>query len=191
MSLESSGCSFIATRAVRFGGDILSGMQFVFEGNKYRIVFSYDKDRTWAAHRWHPVKFVNAYRGKRGPKGPPQLWCEGCNLQLSHLPKAQRKRLVHCTLLAHASPVDRAAWESIASGTGRVNLKAGDQFSRKEGREAALTGMLQNMPSNLFGGPGQQSARHFRAAAWDAYNHRKEAGPFRKEQGDQGESGSV
>lgn len=165
------------------GCNIIS-MQFEFEGNRYRIVFRYDKDRNWAAHQEHGVGLRCA-----GPwKGQPALWCLDCNLQLSHLPKSDRKRLARCTLFVHSG----GAWEFTASGIGRVNLKAGDQFSRKEGREAALADMLETFSRRCIADDAlgdvlrEQTTRqmkHFRIVAWGAYHNRKEAGPFRKEAG--------
>lgn len=168
-------------------------MQFEFEGSRYRIVFSYDKDRNWASHRDHDIAFLNrmvAHKTKTLCKGQPILYCTTCKLQLSHLPKSQ-KRLARCTLFVH----HQGAWESTANGQGRVNLKAGDQFSHKGGREAALTAMLENFTRARIGNVwhdaiGETFVKHpevitkaFRAVAWAAYNNRKQAGPFRKEAG--------
>ncbi len=160
-------------------------MQFEFEGNRYRIVFGYDKDRSWVAHRDHDIAFFSTtsmHRDKLVRKGPPILHCTKCNL---HLESPAKKRLARCTLFVHAS----GAWESVTSGTGRVNLKAGDEFSRKEGREAALVHMLENLPQTVVTNKGFHATawageilgKRFRPAAWAAYLHRKEAGPFRKE----------
>ncbi len=160
-------------------------MQFEFEGNRYRIVFSYDRDRSWAAHRSHSVAFVY------GPRKPLALYCVGCNLELSHLPKSHIKRKARCTLFLH----NAGAWESIASGEGRVNLKAGDQFARKEGREAALTHALDAftkariaaIQDDVLAAELRQraalTAKQFRVVAWARYNTRKQTAPRRTEAG--------
>jgi hypothetical protein len=140
-------------------------VQFEFEGSTYRIGFTYDRNRDWAAHWGHKVELW-----EKNSSGPTFLQCRTCDLQLSHVPKAQRKRLVHCAIWTRR----QEGWESVVSGIGRVNLKAGDRFSRREGREAALRDCLDNYTKRSAEAGGDwDKAKAFRAAAWFAYTHRK------------------
>jgi hypothetical protein len=128
-------------------------MTFSFQGLRFRIGFHHDKSRDWAAHRFHAVTLI------RDGDGPVFLHCLKCGMQLSHLSKAARLRSTKCVILRE----DSDGWRPIASACGRLNVKAGDKFSREPGRVAALEAALNSLPE-YYG-----KNREFRSAVWSAY----------------------
>jgi hypothetical protein len=133
-------------------------MRFTFEGTECRIAFRHDRPRGWANHFQHKISFrrpERSYQDQTKTKGGPvELWCVACNLKLGPLAKNERVRNCHCRIM-----VGQAV---VASGSARLNVKAGDHYNRELGREAALRAALASCD------------KLFRRAAFDAYFRRKE-----------------
>jgi hypothetical protein len=155
-------------------------MTFTFEGRDYRIAFKHDRPRDWASHVGHKLSLM--HHGA--------LYCVSCELQLSHLSKAERARRSHCTIYqvvdVSAEINDTEASIVIASASSRPHAKTakcpGDCFSREGGRRAALANALECLPTiaSLFNEDNsladadtvRAKRKAFRAAAWAAYNAR-------------------
>lgn len=138
-------------------------MTFEFQGAKYRIGFRHDKSRDWDAHREHKVS-IERDRSlmESTPLGPAFLYCNDCQIRLSHVPKDERLRSTRCVVLRR----DADEWRPIGEAAGRLNVKAGDRFEKEAGRVAALAAALESLPEFF------SKNREFRNAAWQSYWNR-------------------
>ncbi len=140
-------------------------MKFTHNGKEYRIIFRHDRSRALSAHVGHSLTVIpeDGFGGKkrlsigcftcRGPE-------PGTALKLFPLNNKQTRR----THVEIQVKVFTDTWITLHSGTGKVNQKAGDVFSRGAGREAALV--------NAIGKP-ECAKGTFEYAVWLAFFARK------------------
>ncbi len=162
-------------------------MKFQFEGKDYRIGFQHDPPREWAAHYSHEIGFVRATRPDGGFHGPAILHCLTCStkrkrpVKLSHFTKGEKERSVSCTIYELVNE-EAVRWKPLYSGKAKVNVKAGDRYSKEEGRRAALQAALNSNREAITALWGNHMviatslcyARKFSSAAWTAYLTRKQ-----------------
>ncbi len=139
-------------------------MRFEHSGKNYRIAFHHAPSRVWADHAGHEVALDSA-----APQGTV-LWCEQCNIQLSHIAKGERIRSTSCTIyeeITESAGGETKSFElhPVLHGIARPNVLMGDRFGREKGRQVSLANALAEIPA--------VATREFRAAAWAAYLGRR------------------
>jgi hypothetical protein len=157
-----------------------SNLTFIFEGQRYRIIFRHDISRRLGDHLGHEVYLTRGPVNHRGPFGATYLVCETCTskyrldqpLKLTNLSRREKKRMTFCSIAAER---DGEWMTGDFNGSATVNEDAGDIFSREEGRRHALIDALTPWVLNQHGGRRRfrRGSAEFRAVVWEAYNSRK------------------
>ncbi len=114
-------------------------MNFRHDGNLYRIVFHHDPSNELGAHIGHTITILPVY-------GKLRLCCLGCDPSGVPLPlwpiNKKDTRNTTCLIQAQRSELKmsgiRLHWETVLVGRSRLNVKAGDVFTKADGRKAAL-----------------------------------------------------
>ncbi len=127
-------------------------MNFKHESKEYRIVFRHDRPRDLSAHVGHNLT-VGHVDGVDTGTGRLLICCLDCSgptkgSALALWPLG--KKHVRCTHVEIQIKTSLGTWVTVVEGTGKVNVKAGDKFSRAAGREAALTNAVGDYVSQRF-----------------------------------------
>ena len=148
-------------------------MRFIFNGTEFRIRFQHDHSKKAADHIGHAVELV---RG--GNDRGALIRCVTCSTVIggteAALTASMRKRRTLCSI---EFSVDIAAaqkeWMPLVDAYATPNEKAGDQFTKAEGRIVSLRNALNERTRDVEL-PGfmlyRVLPRAFRKAAWKCYH---------------------
>jgi hypothetical protein len=118
-------------------------MTFTFEDQQFRIVFHHEPSRRLVDHLGHDVEIRRS--SVNGKFKPAEIVCWKCAkktggpLRLAPLTRSEQRRNTVCVIMTQI----QGKWVATDFlGVSRLNMDAGDQFSRQAGREAALRDTL-------------------------------------------------
>ncbi len=133
-------------------------MRFKFNGNEYRIVFRHDPSEKLGAHVGHHLSVRRSF-------GQLRVVCDYCEGALIFpLSKKKDIRNTDCYVQINIGIAEHPYWVKVYEGRSKLNVKEGDIFSKKGGREASL--------ADAIGKFSEVEDGSFADAAWAAYCNR-------------------
>ena len=142
-------------------------VQFEFVGETYRLAFQHQIDPDWNAHLSHRLMELRS----------DGLHCMHCEEKFKREARIYppgtrqaRERSTTCTLYRRSKerPTHGVTeWTPVASAHSRLNVDAGDRFTRKGGRKASFHALIEDLLKRDL--PGTNNLRELATAARKAF----------------------